>query len=166
MDDIVDMTGIPKRTVTEIEKGKTTNIDYYVEYARAVQYPLETLTDFGIPLTPRFELSAEKRDRVRLTALVRRHILESGFLNKARFADDIFKQLVDLKLIPDDKEYASGIPGILRNLTAAGTVDVIGKKGNKNIYILAQPGEALRNVAETGSEYAPPAKSADKPKKG
>lgn len=166
MDDITDMTGIPKRTVTDIEKGKTTNIDYYVEYARAVQYPLETLTDFGIPLTPRFELSAEKRDKIRLTALVRRYILESGFLNEARFADDIFKQLVSLKLIPDDKDYATRIPGILRNLTAAGTVNVIEKKGNKNIYTLGQSADVLGNVAETGAAYTQPAKGSGKTKKG
>ncbi|WP_291066926.1 MULTISPECIES: hypothetical protein [unclassified Empedobacter] len=36
--DISILTTITENTINSIEKGVTTNIDYYVEYAKAVQY--------------------------------------------------------------------------------------------------------------------------------
>jgi len=54
IEDIVYMTGISKSTVIKIEKGEAKIIDNYVEYAKAVKYPLATLNDFKIPLILHF----------------------------------------------------------------------------------------------------------------
>src|SRR5699024_3632381 len=77
--DISLMTTIAENTINNIEKGMTTNIDYYVEYAKSVQYPLETLSDFKIKLIPINKLPKERQLTSSLTSKIREHIVNSKF---------------------------------------------------------------------------------------
>jgi len=131
--DISLMTTIPENTINSIEKGITTNIDYYVEYGKAVKYPLQTLLDFKIPLKPKNDLPKERKDAIKLTAKVREHIVNTDFLSDGKVVADIKEQLLKLKLIPKDLK-SEDISGVMRNLKDDGLVTTGKKVGRKVVY--------------------------------
>lgn len=132
--DIAFMMDIPERTVISMEGGEVTNIDYYVEYAKAVRYPMETLRSLNIPLEPLRPLPQERKDKIRLTHLIRERIVKGGFLKERRSVEDIRNELIALKLIPKDNSYSKKIAGIMRNLVDDQSVTVVEKSGRKNLY--------------------------------
>lgn len=131
--DISIMTTIPENTISSIEKGITTNIDYYVEYGKAVQYPLETLLDFKIPLKPKIDLPKERKDGVKLTAKVREHIVNTNFLSGGKTVAEIKNALVILKLVPKEIK-SQAVAGVMRNLKDDGMVTTAEKVGKNNLY--------------------------------
>lgn len=129
--DVAYMTTISDNTINSIEKGITTNIDYYVEYAKAVKYPLQTLRDFGIALKPLRNLKG--KENLGLTSKVRKYILETSFLNESKTVAELQEHLLKLKLI--DKETTSTkLAGVMRSLLKEGVV-VATKQGRKNLYL-------------------------------
>lgn len=131
--DISIMTTIPENTINSIEKGITINIDYYVEYAKAVQYPLATLTDFNIQLNPINKLPKERLEAVNLTAKIREHIVKSNFLETGKVVAEIKDELLRLKLI--SKETTSqAVAGVMRNLKEDGVITAGDKVGRKEVY--------------------------------
>jgi len=133
IDDIIFMTKISKSSVVKVEKGTAKDIDLYVEYAKAVQYPLATLTDFNIPLKPLNKLPKDRLERVNLTAKIREHIVKSNFLIKGKTVSEIKDELVILKLV--SKEITSvAVAGVMRNLNDDGLVTTGNKVGRKVVY--------------------------------
>lgn len=132
--DISYMTTIPQNTVSSTEKGKTTNIDYYIEYAKAVNYPIGKLTDFGIKLIPRIPLSYERKEATKLTAKIMENIIAGKFLSKGKTVAQIHDELIKLKVISSTQVSSTGIAGVMRNLTLDNIVKVGGKDGRKNLY--------------------------------
>lgn len=130
--DIIDMTGISKSTVLKIEKGEAKNIDNYVEYAKAVQYPLETLEDLNIKLVPLKELSDKRKDATRLTSKIRKYILNTLFLTDGKSIADIRSELLRINQIEENVKSVN-IAGVMRNL---GDDNIIKKEklGKKNLY--------------------------------
>lgn len=133
--DISYMTTIPQNTVSSIEKGKTTNIDYYVEYAKAVNYPMGKLTDFGIKLIPRIPLSSERKEATKLTAKIREFIVQSNFLSNGKTVAQIHDELIKLKQTSITQVSSTGIAGVMRNLASDNIVKIGGKDGRKNLYV-------------------------------
>ena len=133
--DISYMTTIPQNTIVSIEKGKTTNIDYYVEYAKAVNYPIGKLTDFGIKLIPRIPLSSERKEATKLTAKIRQSIIESNFLSNGRTVAQIREELAKLKQVDANDVKSSHVAGVMRNLANDNIVKVADKDGRKNLYV-------------------------------
>jgi len=131
--DIIDMTSISKSSILKIEKGEAKNIDNYVEYAKAVEYPLETLVDFKIKLEPLNQLSTERKETTKLTAKIRKHIVNTAFLVDGKTIAEIRDELIRIKQI-DIKIKSADIAGVMRNLADD---DVIKKEklGKKNLYI-------------------------------
>lgn len=136
--DISYMTTIPQNTIISIEKGKTTNVDYYVEYAKAVNYPIGKLTDFGIKLIPRIPLSDERKEASKLTAKIREYIIAGEFLGSAKTVAQIHEELIKLKLISSTQVSSTAIAGVMRNLANDNLVKVSGKDGRKNLYMRVQ----------------------------
>lgn len=132
--DISIMTTIPENTVNSIEKGITINIDYYVEYAKAVQYPLATLTDFNIPLKPVNKLPKDRLETVNLTAKIRQYIVKSNFLDNGKVVSEIMDELIRLKLVSNDIKSQS-VAGVMRNLKEDGFVSTGEKQGRKEVYL-------------------------------
>lgn len=130
--DISVMTTISENTISSIEKGITTNIDYYVEYAKSVQYPLETLVDFNIKLVPINKLSQEQQMTSNLTAKIRKYIVSSNFLKDGKEVADIRNELLRRKLI-DESVNSTAIAGVMRNLLNDEVVKAR-KSGRKNLY--------------------------------
>lgn len=136
LNDIREMSGIPLNTLVGLEKGEVTNIDYYVEYAKAVKYPLATLRQAKIKMQPLKKLSKESLQRINLTKEVRDNIIKKGFLSKGKSSQQIIDELERLKVVPKDSVATTDIAGIMRNMIADDTVKVDSKAGNKNTYIL------------------------------
>lgn len=135
LSDITDMTEIPAKTILEIEKGLTINIDYYVEYSKSVDYDMARLSDVGIKLVPSKELSAKKQKRVFLTKKIREYIIISNYLQEGKTTEQIKKYLVSLKLI-DNTITSTDITGVMKNFVKDETVKVLEKIAGKNSYIL------------------------------
>lgn len=133
--DISYMTTIPQNTVLSIENGKTANIDYYVEYAKAVNYPIGKLTDFGIKLIPRIPLSSERKEASKLTAKIKENIIAGKFLTNGKTVAQIHDELIKLKLISSTQVSSTGIAGVMRNLANDNLVKVAEKDGRKNVYV-------------------------------
>ena len=133
--DITYMTTIPQNTVVSLEKGKTTNIDYYVEYAKSVNYPMGKLTDFGIKLRPQIPLSSERKEATKLTAKIREFIVQTDFLNNGKTVAHIHDELIKLKQISATQVSSTSIAGVMRNLVSDNIVKVGGTDGRKNLYV-------------------------------
>lgn len=136
LSDMRDMTTISPKTILEIEKGITINIDYYVEYAKAVEYDFDSLTAIGLTLTPLKELPAEKRERVFLTKKIREQIVESGFLNRGKTTDEIRTHLINKSVVDEKKVTSTDVSGVMRNFVQDETVEVVSKSSGKNTYAI------------------------------
>lgn len=136
LSDIYDMTGIPTNTVLSIEKGITTSIDYYVEYAKAVEYDFDSLTSAGIELKPSKELPDNKKERVFLTKKIRTYLIKTGFLDNGKTNEEIRDELARLKQIEKEETSSIDVAGVMRNLVEDETVKIIEKTGGKNKYAL------------------------------
>jgi len=134
IDDIILMTEISKSSVLKVEKGIAKDIDLYIEYAKAVQYPLETLLDFKIRLKPLNELPKDRLESLKLTSKIREHIVNANFLNKGKTVAEIKEELIRLKLVPKDITSVA-IAGVMRNLKNDELVSSEETTGRKVIYI-------------------------------
>lgn len=136
LNDVYDMTDIPINTLVGIEKGEVTNIDYYVEYAKAVKYPLATLRQAQIKMQPVKKLPKEQLNRIRLTKNIREQIILTGKLQVGKSSQQILTELENLKVIPENTVTTTEIAGVMRNLIADDVVIVDSKNGNKNNYVV------------------------------
>lgn len=136
LNDVYDMTNIPINTLVGIEKGEVTNIDYYVEYAKAVKYPLATLRQAKIKMQPVKKLPKEQLNRIRLTKNIREQIILTGKLQVGKSSQQILTELENLKVIPENTVTTTEIAGVMRNLIADDVVIVDSKNGNKNNYVV------------------------------
>lgn len=128
--DIVTMTGVSRSSIINIENGSVTNIDFIIEYAKAVKYPLETLKDFGIKLEPLHVL--DLTNKTNLTSKIRKYIIDSDFLKKGNEVAEIREELLRKKLI-DESVGSTAIAGVMRNLLNDEVVKAK-KSGRKNLY--------------------------------
>ncbi|MHA6728390.1 hypothetical protein ACX3PU_10055 [Chryseobacterium sp. A301] len=137
LSDLELMTTATLNTIHSIENGKTTNIDYYVEYAKAVGYDFGNFKEFGIELIPKVSLPAEEegRNKIQLTAKIRSLIIQGGFLRSGKTVAEIKEELVKLEQISDSKDISKYISGVMRNLLKENVVQIKDKEGHKNIYI-------------------------------
>lgn len=134
LENIKEMTEISIKSIKSMENGTLTNIDYYIVYAKAVKYPLVTLKQAGIDLTPLYILSEESYNAVKLTNSIRIKILNTGFLKVERLGSDIRDELLRLKLISEETT-TSDISGVMRNLIEYGLVKVSKIVKKKHYYI-------------------------------
>ncbi len=133
--DVAYMLGTSDKTISNTESGKTTNIDYYFEYAKAVQYPMETLLDFKISMIPRNPLPNERLEATKLTAKIKQYIIERNFLSNGKTVAQIRDELVKLKQIDINVVTSSSVAGVMRNLLSDNIVKVADKDGRKNVYV-------------------------------
>ena len=134
LDDIVEMTGFPKSTIINLEKGVSSNIHYYIAFGQAVNIsilnPLVT-----IDLKPRYELSPDRRDKLSLTLRIKDLMEGELFFSNTKTVADIIERLSELYDLKYSKEISSGVSRVLLNLTKDGLIKVAGKKGRNNLYV-------------------------------
>jgi transcriptional regulator with XRE-family HTH domain len=131
--DIVEMTNISKSTIIKIEKGEAKDIDNYVEYAKAVEYPFQTLIDFEIKLEPLKELSALRKQATKLTAKIRKNIVNTSFLGVGKTTSEVRDELIRINEITNTVK-STEIAGVMRNLVEDSILRKE-KKGSKNLYL-------------------------------
>lgn len=132
--DISQMTTIIVATIRAIEKGEATNIDYYIEYAKAVKYDFGPISTMGIELKPKRQLPPRDKKATNLTAKIRAHIIMTEFLTEGKTVGQIQDELGRLGMINPPQVSATEIAGVMRNLHEKNVVKVIGKDGRKNVY--------------------------------
>ena len=134
LDDIAYLTGISRSSIIKVEAGKAKDIDSYINYGKAVEYPLETLTDFEIPLIAVNKLPEDRLKSLNLTAKVREHIVSTDFLTTGKVVAEIREELLRLNVIPEELKSVT-IAGVMRNLTDDGLVTIGDKVGRKVVYL-------------------------------
>lgn len=132
--DVAEMIGTSDKTIRNTENGITTNIDYYVEFAKAVNYPLATLLDFQICLKPRYPLSPKRAEAVKLTSKIRKYIINTEFLDNGKNVSEIRDKLISLKQVTKSVS-STNIAGVMRNLVQDELIKVSTKDGRKNVYV-------------------------------
>lgn len=130
IDDIVTMTSVSRSSIIKIENGNSINIDFIIEYAKAVKYPLKTLKDLGIKLKPLNELNTD--GKINLTSKIREHIVNNKFLKDGKEVAEIRRELLRKKLIGESVD-STAIAGVMRNLLNDEVVKAK-KSGRKNLY--------------------------------
>lgn len=133
--DVSDLTGFPISTIDDIEKGVTSDINYYIAYAQAIQYLLSEAFDIDIPYQPRFQLSEKKQARIFLTDNIKELLATNDFFRENRSVNDVALKLIDLQIIQKiDTSISTRISGVLLTLVEEDILIVAGKKGRNNLY--------------------------------
>lgn len=128
--EIVSMTGVSRSSIIKVENGTSINIDFMIEYAKAVQYPLANLHEMNIELEPLYPLDVSHK--FNLTSTIREHIVKGTFLKEHREIYEIRNELLRKKLI-DESVGSTAIAGVMRNLLNEEVVKAT-KTGRKNLY--------------------------------
>lgn len=130
-ENIVDLTGVSKSSISKVENGTAKDIDFYVKYAKAVDYALSELMDVSLNSVTIYKLKADLKQKVNLTAKVRKLVVSKYFADYRTVAE-IKEKMQSDKLI--DVSVTSGaISNVLNNLRKEGIVVSI-SKGRKNLY--------------------------------
>ncbi|GAA4326173.1 hypothetical protein GCM10023149_28830 [Mucilaginibacter gynuensis] len=133
LDDMVQMTGFPKSTILNIEKGSATNISYYIAYGQAVDFSI-LVSDIKIKLKSRYELSPDRKSRKFLTLKIR-SLYKEDFFSEKKAVHQVIEKLISLHKFENSKELSSSVSGILRNFVEDDLLELVEKKGRNNIYI-------------------------------
>ncbi|MVX36213.1 helix-turn-helix domain-containing protein [Myroides sp. LoEW2-1] len=130
-ENIVDLTGVSKSSISKVENGTAKDIDFYVKYAKAVDYALSELMDVSLNSVTIYKLKADLKQKVNLTAKVRKLVVSKYFADYRTVAE-IKEKMQSDKLI--DVSVTSGaISNVLNNLRKEGIVVSI-SNGRKNLY--------------------------------
>ncbi|MTG98543.1 helix-turn-helix domain-containing protein [Myroides sp. BIT-d1] len=130
-ENIVDLTGVSKSSISKVENGTAKDIDFYVKYAKAVDYALSELMDVSLNSVTIYKLKADLKQKVNLTAKVRKLVVSKYFADYRTVAE-IKEKMQSDKLI--DVSVTSGaISNVLNNLRKEGIVISI-SNGRKNLY--------------------------------
>jgi transcriptional regulator with XRE-family HTH domain len=132
LDDLAHMTQFPKSTILNIEKGNSTNINYYVAYGQAVGC---SLLRVEVELKPLYELSPDRKNRQFLTVKIKDLLKETAFFDIKRSVREVLQELKTVYKIDTTKTHSTNVSTIMLNLIEEGAVLLAEKKGRNNLYI-------------------------------
>lgn len=133
---ICKMICISKGSLNKIEKGESTNIIHLLEYARAVGVEFFSLKAMNLSFEPLVPLSEEDLNETGLTAIIRKHIINTTFLDSGKVIAQIKDELVGKGLI-DKNTKSNVISNVMSNLLKEKEVSNISKKPSTRVYIKA-----------------------------
>lgn len=131
--DISFITDLPPKTIYDIENGITKDIDYYVEYGKAVNYPLATLEDFNIPLTPLRELEESRMKQILLDRVLYNEVVTTEFLGNEKSIAEIRDFILLKKVVTIEELEKINLSNKMKALVEKELVEVR-KEGNRNFY--------------------------------
>lgn len=134
LSDISDMTDFSKSAVINLEKGIATNLDYYIGYAKAVDFKLPKLFDIPILYKPKYELSEDKKNRIFLSKKIRALYTEQDFFKENVTVNDIIVHFEKHNQLSRTKKLSTDISRILLNWVEDGILSIVEKRGKVNIY--------------------------------
>lgn len=132
--DISDMTDFSKSTVINLEKGIATNLDYYIGYAKAIDFKLSELFNVEIIYKPKYELSEDKKNRIFLSKKIRVLFTKHDFFKNDVTVDDIITHFEKQKELTRTTKLSTDISRILLNWVEDGVLYVPEKRGRSNVY--------------------------------
>lgn len=135
LSDIVEMTGFAQSSVIDLENGSASNIHYYLEYAKTLEYNLSDLFQIDIGRGSLYKLSSKKQERAFLTRNTRKLYYDLSFFSKKRSVKDVIeglKEIDALKVYDDD--ISSKVSSVLFNMVEEGLLIVTEKSGRNNLY--------------------------------
>lgn len=132
--DISDMTDFSKSTVINLEKGVATNLDYYIGYAKAIDFKLPELFNISVVYKPKYELSEDKKNRIFLSKKIRVLITKHDFFKNSVTVDDIIMYFEKQKELTRTRKLSTDISRILLNWVEDGVLYVVEKRGRTNVY--------------------------------
>ncbi|WP_028298190.1 helix-turn-helix domain-containing protein [Olivibacter sitiensis] len=133
--DVESMTGFSKSTIIDMEQVKSTDINYYLEYAKTLDYPLPDLFNISIGIGPLFPLPPERQDRLQLTKSIRELHLEEDFFRTEKGTSKVIERLEEKGLISKkDDDLSSKVSSVLLGMVG-NSLEVSTKKGRNNMYI-------------------------------
>lgn len=132
--DISDMTDFSKSTIINLENGIATNLDYYIGYAKAVDFKLSELFDIPVVYNPKYELSEDKKNRIFLSKKIRVLFKENDFFKESVTVDDVIMYFEKQKTLVRTPKLSTDISRILLNWVEDGVLFVAEKRGRNNVY--------------------------------
>ena len=93
IDDISDMTGFAKSTISAIENGSETDTSHLIEIAKAIGVHPRKLFDVSIDIKPRFKLSQKRKEQNHLTHRIATLFEETDFFDNPKFVKEIIQKL-------------------------------------------------------------------------
>lgn len=132
------MTEITVKTCIDIEKGDASGIDYYLEYAKALAYPLPELFEIEIVYKPRHELPKADLTQVSLAKKIMHLKNEKSLFKTETYVHEIRTLLLEEKLVEDSDILSADISGVLLNWCSKeeGFLKKRKVEGNNNVYWL------------------------------
>lgn len=95
IDDISDMTGFAKSTISGIENGKETDTSHLIEIAKAIGVHPRKIFDISFDIKPRFKLSQKRKEQNHLTHRITTLFEETDFFDNPKFVKEIIQKLSD-----------------------------------------------------------------------
>lgn len=130
IEDIAEMTGFSRSTITAIEKGAETDTTHLIEISKAIGVEPKQIFELPFEIKPRFKLSAKRKDQNKLT-LKLRSFVENGFFKEPRIVSDVRGHLLSQHRL---KIGSAQISVVLLRLKNEGIIKST-KRGRKNFYI-------------------------------
>lgn len=129
IEDISEMTGFSRSTISAVEKGAETDTTHLIEIAKAIGVQPGQIFNILFDLKPRYKLSQKRKDQKKLTLKIR-GMIEAGFFKEPRIVNDVREQLFGQQKL---KVSAAQISVVLLRLTKEGILRA-SKSGRKNLY--------------------------------
>src|SRR5260221_5561638 len=124
--DMEEMTQFPKSTILNIEKGVSTNINYYVAYGQAVEL---SILPIELKLKSILELTPARKNRLFLTIKIKELLNDSRFFEKKRSVSEVLQELKEVYKIEISKALSTNVSRVLLNLIDDGLLTLAEKKG-------------------------------------
>ena len=128
---VMQMTGLKRSTVINVEKGTAAYFDLYVEYAKAVGCSIPSSEELGIELVPKYPLTVNRLDRSNITRVIR-GLLDGDYFKKKRKVGEVRNHLISKDLISSTVTSAR-VSSILRNILKDGVLK-IDKSDSSHLY--------------------------------
>lgn len=129
IEDISEMTGFSRSTISAVEKGAETDTTHLIEIAKAIGVQPSQIFNISFDLRPRYKLSQKRKDQKKLTLKIR-GMIEAGFFKEPHIVNDVREQLFGQQKL---KVSAAQISVVLLRLTKEGILRA-SKSGRKNLY--------------------------------
>lgn len=129
--DIAEMSGFTYNTIRNIENGHDTMLSCFIEVCMALNVQPVDIIGSNYNLVPRFELSAARKEKSRLTARINL-FYEKGFFKEYRSS----REVVDKILNEYDVKTTSSTVSVILNRLAKIDLLKIKKEKGKNFYIM------------------------------
>lgn len=127
LQDVANMSGLSKNTVSAIEKGKGASLDNFILICRALKIQPQALFSTPIDLTPLYNIPPESKRRNELTKELHELVYHSDFFDMPRRVAEVIKQM------GAPKEHSNKFSVYLASYCKDGTLKYT-KHGNYKLY--------------------------------